>query len=190
MNQTFSARRNRAAAGVALAGGLLLLLTGCVGEQTLRFQLDQVINAPNENDLSRNRLSVDVLCLGPKELEKHPEIVNGSLPSSEWFRLRDSNDAKVSDISAARVLSLREATSSSRADTRLRDPLASVIDSKIATVDVKFKHPEAGQSKSALIIYPRFASMEGIAATAPLVLQPAPRDKEIVIRVGRQALSR
>jgi hypothetical protein len=176
-------------ARLATCGLLWLTLTGCGGgKYTIQFEAADVINAPG-NDLSREELDIDILTITPAEAEKYPDIVNKTMRSSDWFAARDANDAKIGGIDPNHIYALRRGSGDARRDRQLGAPLISLIDrADKAPVTVNVEHPNPGEAKSALVIYGRFRTMDGMAATPPLVISPAPRMKSgetINIRVGR-----
>ena len=84
---------------------LVALLAGC-GNYRITFEAADVINAWGE-DITREDLDVDVLCLSSDDVKNHPEIVNGTMRSDEWFKARDEVDHKIGDISPKRIYALR-----------------------------------------------------------------------------------
>jgi hypothetical protein len=166
---------------------LLLLLSGCAS-YSLTFELADVINAPGD-DLTREELDVDILLLTPKETEKYSEIVDGTMRSDVWFRLRDEDDPKIKAIPASQILALRRGGAEGRRDTLKGASLISKIDrSGGGKFTLPIKHPDAGAGGSAIVIYGRFRGMSGMAKRPPLVIQPLPgwgKEKDLLIKVGR-----
>lgn len=180
----------RVAAGAAAA--LAVWAVGC-GRYTVRFEVADVINAWGE-DLTRSQLDVDIVCVTSDVAEKLPELADGRLRSDEWFRLRDTNDAKLAPIPASRIYALRRGRSSEY-DTWCGDSLLSARDRQDGgnTSEVRIRHPQPGNRHAAIVIYGRFNAQTGLAKTAPVVIQPPPGwldDDEILIKVGRTSLRR
>lgn len=181
-----SARRR---GSVMLAAGMLSIgmLTGC-GGYTLTFEVSDVINAWGE-DVTREMLDVDIVCLTAKQAEDHPELVRGTMKSNQWFKARDTDAASISDIGPRQIYALRRGGADQGRDTLMGEALLSARDrddGRRITV-LKIKHPQPGKAESAFVIYGRFSDRDGVARTSPLVIQPPPTWKdEILIKVGRQ----
>jgi hypothetical protein len=168
---------------------LVGVLAGC-GNYAITFEVADVINAPT-TDVSREALDVDILCLSRSDVEKHPEIVNGTMRADEWFKAREEGDHRIEDISPARIYALRRDGAENRRDTLCGEALRSAIDREDGrrTTTVKVHHPEYLGSESAIVIYGRFGSERGgVARTPPLVIQPPGADEQIFVEVGRNGM--
>jgi hypothetical protein len=169
--------------------GLALLAIGPAGcgNYRITFEVADVINAPGD-DLTREMLDVDIVMLRAKDAEKFPEIVDKSLRSDEWFRMRDQDDPKLSALEAGQIYALRSGDAEDRRDTLLGPALVSAIDRKDGKREttVKVHHPLFLSDDSAIVIYGRFRSMTGLASKPPIVLQPSPPwNTHLRIKVGR-----
>lgn len=166
----------------------LLCGTGC-GNYTITFDLSDVINAYGD-DNTRTALDVDIVCLSPKEADKYPEIINKTMTSDEWFRLRSEKSARLANIDPAHIYALRAGDKSAN-DELKGPPLQSPRDTrdKATSVTVKgISHSSYTNGKSAIVIYAAFGSREGPAKVAPIVLQPPPqwaKGNQLHIRVDR-----
>lgn len=175
--------------GCLLLAGFLSIgvMTGCSG-YTLTFEVADVINAWGE-DVTREMLDVDIVCLTQKQAENHPELVRGTMKSNQWFEARDADAASIGDIGPRQIYALRRGGPDDGRDTLKGLALLSGRDRDDGgrmTV-VKITHPQPGKAESAIVIYGRFSDRDGVARTSPLVIQPPPTWKdEILIRVGRQ----
>ncbi|RMF85803.1 MAG: hypothetical protein D6744_00785 [Planctomycetota bacterium] len=163
--------------------------TGCGGKYTINFEVADVINAPG-NDLSREELDVDILCLTKKEAAEFKSAVNKTMRSDEWFQKRDTEDSSLSLIDASHIYALRRGTDSERRDILLGPPLLSFIDRRDGkrTLSYTIEHEEPGEPEAAIVIYGRFRGTDGIARTEPVVVQPPPgfgKSKSITVRIGR-----
>lgn len=168
----------------------LLCGTGC-GTYKVTFELSEVINAYGD-DQTRQALDVDIVCLSGSESDKYPEIINKTLTSDEWFKLRRETSARLANIDPSHIYALRAGQKSSN-DQLLGPPLTGSADraDKAKSVTFTVKHPGYTNGKSAIVIYGRFSSREGVAKTAPIVLQPPPqwaKGNEIRIRVDRNGM--
>ena len=153
----------------ALGIGLLVLLfTGC-GNYTITFQPGDVINAPGA-DLSREMLDIDVVLLTKKDAKKHPQILEGTMRSDEWFKARDEDADEIATIPAGQILALRSGSSSEKRDSLKGGPLLSACDvqGRSPNVTFEFEHPDAGAGEAAIVIYGRFVgeSRAGVDAAA------------------------
>ena len=168
---------------------LIALLTGC-GNYTITFEVADVINAWGD-DVTREMLDVDILCLSKSDVEKHPEIVNGTMRADEWFKARDDVDHKIGDISPKRIYALRRGGAGDKRDTLLTEALLSAKDRQDGrrTTTVKVQHPQFLNGESAIVIYGRFSSQTGVAKAPPLVIQPPGSKNEIIIKVGKAGMS-
>jgi len=178
--------------GLLWVGLPLLVLAGGCGNYNITFEVADVINAPGP-DVTREMLDVDILCLTRKEVERHPEIVNGTMRADEWFKARDEDSPRIGDIPPQRIYSLRRGEAGNRRDTLVGPPLLSFVDRKDGrrTTKVAVHHPAFLNDQSAIVIYGRFSDPTGIAKTPPLVLQPPPRWKtDLKIQVGRRDMQR
>jgi hypothetical protein len=170
---------------------LVVLLSGC-GNYTITFEVADVINAWGD-DVTREMLDVDILCLTKKDAENHPEIVQKTMRADEWFKARDDDAPKIGDIPAKRICALRRGKAGDKRDTLVGEALLSARDREDGgnTTTVHVTHPQFLNGESALVIYGRFSSPTGIASTPPLVIQPPPRwDTDILIKVGRTDMHR
>lgn len=173
------------------AGVLLLVLTGC-GNYTITFEVAEIINAP-AGDLSREELDVDILCFTAEDSERFPEIVDGTMRSDEWFRLRDADDSKITKIDPKRIFALRRGDANERRDTLAGTALVSLVDSQSGDPKtlVKFHHPSFMNKASAIVIYGRFRGQDGMAKEPPVVIQPPPKwldRNDIVISIGPKTM--
>jgi hypothetical protein len=169
---------------------LLALLCGC-GNYAITFEAADVINTPG-GDAVREQLDVDIVCMTKDDVENHPEMANGTLRAGEWFKARDEDDPKIGDIPAKRIYALRRGGDADMRDTLVGNTLLSACDREDGgrTTIVRVHHPQFLNSKSAIVIYGRFSSAEGVAATPPLVIQPPPAWKtDLLIKVGRTSMS-
>jgi hypothetical protein len=169
---------------------LAVLLSGC-GNYKITFEAADVINAWGD-DVTREMLDVDILCLSKSDAEQHPEIVNGTLRANEWFKARDAGDPPASDINPKRLYALRRGEEGDRRDTLLGESLLSARDREDGkrTTTVRVSHPQFLSGESAIVIYGRFSSQTGIAKTPPLVIKPPPRwHTNILIKVGRTGMT-
>ena len=168
---------------------LAVLLAGC-GNYTITFEVADVINAWGE-DITREDLDVDILCLSKGDVENHPEIVNGTMWADEWFKARDEVDHRIGDISPKRIYALRRGSAGDSRDTLLDPSLLSFVDRRDGrrTTTVKVKHPGFLSSEAAIVIYGRFSSPTGVAQAPPLVIQPPGTKNEIIIKVGKKGMS-
>jgi hypothetical protein len=170
---------------------LIALLSGC-GRYTIAFEAADVINAWGD-DVTREMLDVDIVCLTKKDAENHPEIVQKTLRADEWFKARDEDAPKIGDIPAKRIYALRRGEAGDKRDTLVGEALLSAKDREDAsrTTTVRVTHPDWLSGESALVIYGRFSSPTGIAPTPPLVIQPPPHwNTDIRIQVGRRDMKR
>jgi hypothetical protein len=170
---------------------LIALLTGC-GNYTVTFEVADIINAWGA-DVSKEMLDVDIVCLTTKDAENHPEIIQKTMRADEWFKARDEDAPRIGDIPAERVYALRMGEAGDMRDTLMGPSLLSFVDRNDGqrTTKVPIRHPGFFSGESALVIYGRFSSPTGIAATPPLVIQPPPRwDTDIRIQVGRKDMKR
>ena len=169
---------------------IVALLSGC-GNYTVTFEVADVINAWGD-DVTREMLDVDILCLSKSDARKHPEIISGAVRANQWFKSRDEDDPQYSDISAKRIYALRRGEAGDKRDTLLGESLLSARDredDRRATT-VRVMHPQFFSGESAIVIYGRFTSQTGIAKTPPLVIKPPPGwNTDIVIKVGRTSMS-
>lgn len=167
---------------------LAALLVGC-GNYTITFEVADVINAWGE-DVTREMLDVDILCLTKKDAKRHPSIVNGAMQADEWFNARDKDPQKIGDISPKQIYALRRGGTTAKNDTLIGEPLLSARDRQdgLRTTVVTVNHPQASNDKSAIVIYGRFSSQTGIAKTQPLVIQPPGWKSKLLIKVGRQGM--
>jgi hypothetical protein len=168
---------------------LVVLLVGC-GNYRITFEAADVINAWGE-DITREDLDVDVLCLSSNDVKNHPEIVNGTMRSDEWFKARDEVDHKIGDISPKRIYALRRGAQGDSRDTLLGPSLLSFVDRRDGhrTTTVKVNHPNWLSGEAAIVIYGRFSSPTGVAQVPPLVVQPPGGKDDITIKVGRKGMS-
>ena len=178
--------------GLWIVGGALT--TGCGGKYTINFEVADVINAPG-NDLSREELDVDILCLTKKEAAEFKAVVNKTMRSDEWFQKRDTEDSSLSLIDEAHLYALRRGNNSERRDVLLGPSLISFNDRRDGqrTLTYNIEHSEPGDADAAIVIYGRFRGQSGIARNEPIVIQPPPsfgKDKAITIRVGRTDMER
>ncbi|TWT45826.1 hypothetical protein RAS1_22610 [Phycisphaerae bacterium RAS1] len=160
----------------------LLLLAGC-GNYEVTLDLEDVINEPAGT--KREQLDVDILCLRPEDSKNHPELVNGTLLSDQWFKSRRD---KYSDISPKRVFSLRNGEPNPARDVKRGDALLSPMDHKEGKRVYVFKinHPEALKDDAAIVVYGRY-----LKPTAPVVIQPCPPwAKGIQVKIGRDSMTR
>ena len=175
---------------LCVAVPLLAAAAGC-GNYRVTFEVADVINAWGD-DVTREALAVDILCLSKSDVENHPQIVQGGMRSAEWFRARDQNNPGIADIDPDRIYALRWGDAEARRDTLMGQPLASAMDREDGrtTTVVPVSHPGNWAGESAIVIYGRFTSREGLAPVPPLVLQPPPKWKsDIRVRVGRRGMS-
>ena len=165
------------------------LLAGC-GNYTITFETADVINAWGD-DVTREMLDVDIVCLTKEDAENHPEIVNRTMMSDEWFRARDEVSHKIGDISHTRIFSLRRGDAGNKRDTLLGEPLLSAKDRRdgARSNTYKFKHPGAMNDKAAIVIFGRFTTATGVDKTAPLIIQPPGRQEQIFVDVGKRGFS-
>jgi len=169
---------------------LVLLLSGC-GNYSITFEVADVINAWGD-DVTREMLDIDVLCLSKSDTDEHPEIVNGTVRANQWFKARDEDDPQFSDISVKRIYALRRGEAGEKRDTLLGEALLSARDREDGkrTTTIRVSHPQYTNGDSAIVIYGRFSSQTGIAKTPPLVIQPPPSwNTDIVIKVGRTSMN-
>jgi|GEM_PF-2367916 len=171
------------------AGALLLALTGC-GNYTITFELDDVINGYTGADIPNEPLPVDIVVMTKDETERYPEIVEGRMGADEWFHARTDELTKISGISPDHIFALRDGGPAPQRDRRVRETLLSPRNGGPRTVQIKIKHPQAGSSKAALVIYAGFKDEtgRGYRKTPPIVIQPPPAGKkEIVIDVSKRS---
>ncbi len=171
-------------------GIALLCGTGC-GNYKITFELGEVINAYGDAQ-TRQALDVDILCLTKAETDKYPEIVNKSMRSDEWFKLRRESSAKLANIDPSHVYALRTGEKDSR-DQLLGGPLTGWADraNKEKTITFNVSHSSSGNGRSAIVIYGRFMSREGAARTEPIVIMPPPGwfdSSEIRVRVDQTSM--
>jgi len=165
---------------------LALLLSGC-GNYTITFEVADVINAWGD-DVTREMLDVDIVCMTKTDAENHPEIIQKTLRADEWFKARDEDAPQIGNIPAKRIYALRRGGAGHKRDTLRGESLLSARDREDGgrTTTVPVTHPNFLSGESAIVIYGRFSSPTGIAANPPLVIQPPPRwDTDILIKVGR-----
>ena len=167
------------------------LVTGC-GNYTITFEAADVINAWGE-DVTREMLDVDIVCLTKKDVERHPEIVNGAVTADEWFNARDNDrgGSLLGNIPRQQIYAMRRGTAADKNDTLIGEPLLSAKDRQDGqrTTVKTVKHPDAGNDKSAIVIYGRFSSKTGVAKVQPLVIQPPGWKKNLLIKVGKQSMT-
>lgn len=169
---------------------LLILLGGC-GNYTITFEVADVINAWGA-DLTAEMLDVDIVCITKKDAEHHPEIVNGTMRADEWFKARDEDSPRIGDIEAKRIYALRHGAAGEKRDTLAGLPLLGANDRKdgLRTTAVRVHHPQCLSGDSALVIYGRFSSQEGVATAAPVVIKPLPLWKrELIVKVGKKSMN-
>jgi hypothetical protein len=168
---------------------LVVLFVGC-GNYTITFEAADVINAWGE-DITREELCVDILCLTKDDVKNHPEIVNGTMRADEWFKARDEVDHRIGNISPKRIYAMRRGGAGDRRDTLLGPSLLSFVDRKDGrrTTAVKVHHPNYLSGKAAIVIYGRFSSPTGVAQVPPLVIQPPGSKDEVFVNVGRKGMS-
>ncbi len=171
---------------------LVVLLVGCGKSYKVTFTVDDVINAWGD-DVTAEALDVDLVCLTKETAERHPSIVRGTLKADKWFHMRDQDDDAIGDIPASCIYALRYGNAGDKRDTLVGPPLLSAVDRKDheRTTTITVHHPDPGKAESAIVIYGRFSSRDGIARTPPLVIRPLPRwDDNIEINVGRHNMVR
>lgn len=169
----------------------LLICAGC-GGYTVRFQVQDVINAPTDES-SRKRLDIDIVALTKKDMDRHPELANGGMRSDAWFKSRrgEAGAANISDISAKQIFALRgrgpEYQGYSSDDRILGDAVSSVRDGGANLIT----HKISPSGAKAFVIFGRFHDGRGgDASVSPLVISPLPEwDREVVIQVGAQKLT-
>jgi len=182
--------RFRSAALWLMGMPLLMLLVGC-GNYKITFEVADIINAWGD-DVTREMLDVDILCLSKDDAENHPAIVQGTMRADEWFKARDEDDPKIGDIDRKRIYALRRGAVDDKRDTLVGEPLLSARDREDGqrTTTVRVSHPQFLNGKSAIVIYGRFSSREGIASTPPEVIQPPPAWRtDLHIKVGKANLN-
>jgi hypothetical protein len=181
---------SRAACVLALLG-CAFLVGGC-GNYKATFRVAPIINAWG-GDHTKEQLDVDIVCLGKEEAQKLPQIVDGSLRSDEWFRLRDTDDPKIAVIPPGQIYALRSGTATDRRDTLKGPALLSGVNRTSGgnETTVAFSHPKFLESGAAIAIYGRFVSERGLARTPPIVIKPPPRwlaNNHVTIDVGRNSM--
>lgn len=183
----------RTGLGFALLASLAAL-TGC-GGTTVKFEMQNVINAWTDADSPRAPLEVDIVCMTSADVDAYPEIVNRAMTSDQWFNARRNDRSKIARIPPEHIFALRYGAPDASRDRKLRDALVSPKDTESAdrTVTVEIKHPDPG-GKAVIAIFGAFTnkSGSGFAPTPPLIINPpgAFGSKEIVIDVGKTSLSR
>jgi hypothetical protein len=180
-----------------LVGVLLLTagLFGC-GPYTIEFRVQDVINAPGD-ELSRQMLDVDIVCLSPSEAERHPDIASGQMRSDVWFKARRGDGVSISDIPADQVYSFRGLREHDQmyvnytSDTRKRGPLVPVLDGGERVVTVDVEHPTPGKKDSVLLIFGRFHDGRGgLLPTDAVRISPSPKaESKITVDVGKRNLT-
>ena len=165
------------------------LLAGC-GNYTITFEVADVINAWGD-DVTREMLDVDILCLTKEDVENHPEIVNRSMTADEWFKARDERSHAIGDIAPKRIYALRRGNSGDFGDNLLGEPLLSAKDRRdgLTATSYKIKHSQGMNGEAAIVVYGRFSSQTGIAKTPPLVIQPPGTKEDIFIKVSKNGMS-
>ena len=178
--------------------GLLvaLSLTGCIKPRpiyTVTFELADVINAWGD-DRTTEQLAVDVVALTEQQAGNHAEMVNGTLKSDEWFRMRDSADPRIADIPPEQILALRRGVRDKRdhhsGDTFVSPAMAGPHQQR--NVPVSFVHPDFGNPHAAIVIYGRFTARDGLAKTDPVVFRPPrafQKKKPFRVKIERSAMS-
>lgn len=167
---------------------LALLLAGC-GNYTITFEVADVINAWGE-DVTREMLDVDIVCLTKKDADRHPSIVNGAMQADEWFNARDKDPQKIGDISPKQIYALRRGGPTAKNDTLIGESLLSAKDRQDGqrTTVVKVNHPQPFNDEAAIVIFGRFSSQMGIAKVQPLVIRPPGMKTKLLIKVGKQSM--
>lgn len=182
---------NRTLVAAACLGLLTLGTTGCNGNYTISFHAADIINAPG-NDLTREELEVDVVVLTPKEADRYPQLLDGTVRSAAWFTARDQNSAEFAAIPADQIHALRRGNPNNSRDRLVGPPLLSLVDrSDQRPVEVEVDHPNPGNDNAAIVIFGRFRDMNAMAKTPPVIIQPPPgwgKDKELEIAVDRQGM--
>lgn len=180
-------------AGVFLVAALLGATSGCAKKCKVEFQLDDVINAPRaDSDWSR-QLDVDVIVLHPDDADNpdvpYQRMVNGSLRSDEWFGMRQDKSIGLDKDQIYAYCSER----ASDECTVLGPPFLSKKDRNTAddTYTAEFDLKDAGDAKTAIVIYGDFVAESGRAQSKPVVVNPIPGgwgDVLIQVEVGRTGL--
>lgn len=171
---------------------LMLAAVGC-GNYTAKFQVQQVINAPDD-ERSRKQLDIDVVCIDKKLAEKHPRIANGSMRSDEWFKLRAERGTMIAEIPGSAIYSLRgtgAAYANYTADTVKGPPLTSPADGGKTEVDLPFSFSRHGESGAVILVFGRFHDGKGgLLPTDPVRIAPPPSwNTKLLIDVGRRSLA-
>lgn len=167
---------------------LLMLLTGCSG-RTVTLRVQEVINTWGPDNKAQ-QLDVDIVCLTKEEVENNPDLVNGTTTSKEWFELRDKDSTKVDP---KHIYSFRPGKPGDRRDTLVGDALVGSRDSTARkdSYVVKINHPGALNDKAAIVIFGRFYESGSVLKRQhPLIYQPVPSQKDIIIEVSRQTLTK
>lgn len=170
---------------------LTAALVGC-GNYRVTFEVADYINAWGDPQTTKQKLDIDIVCLGKEEAEKFPAIANGTMRSDEWFKLRDEDSGVVTQIKTSRFFSLRSESRNLRGK-RLGDPLLSYVDYEDKKRERRYdgvKFSDFLDSGSVMVVYGRFFDKNGVAKTAPVLITPAPRwDTNLVIKVGKSELT-
>ncbi len=163
---------------------LLFALVGC-SNYTVTFELGDVINAAGD-DLRREQLEVDIVCLDGENAKRYPELVNGSVRAKEWFQSRDQNEAKFNNIARDQIYALRHAAD--KRDTLMGGPLVSARDLPAGAkpqVNVEVKHPDTWGGS--ILIFGRFTDGRNVLPVEPLQIKPLPAwENQIRVSVGRK----
>lgn len=171
---------------------LLVASAGC-GGYTAKFQIQQIVNAPDD-ERSRKQLDIDIVCLDKKLAEKHPRIANGSMRSDEWFKLRAERGTMIAEFPGGAIYSLRgtgTAYANYTADTHKGPPLTSPADGGRNEVDVPFTFSRYGESGAVILVFGRFHDGKGgLLPTDPVRIAPPPSwNTKLLIDVGRRSLA-
>jgi hypothetical protein len=167
---------------------LLVGLSGCSGI-TITFKIEDVINDGGRGDRFKEMLDVDIVCLSSKDIERFPELAEGTLNSREWFSARDAREQKYRALDG-QIYALRSGEAGSY-DLLKGPALVSAANTGKREVVVReLKPPRKILGESAIVVFGRFHDGTGrLLGAQPVLIRPLPRSGRIAIGVGRTQMT-